>query len=214
MGGADIGGNLRHLESGDLVPILVEDNDDGTYACSYPDLKKAGHYELTPTLSDHPIKHAPIKLHVKPGGTNLDNTSVEFPEVNLSGHTGPIVSLRDDNHNLRADGGDHVVAELLPKSKLPHVKARDKGDGTFEVDYPPNARGLYDVTIYVNGKEAPGGPYEVDVEDNPIQEAHAKRIDEIVPSNIASIMKRLLSDASNSEREKVLAAFADLKKSK
>jgi len=213
-GGADVGGQLTHLESGETVPLVVADNGDGTYAASYPDLRKAGNYELTPTVSGVPIKSAPIHLKVKPGGTNLDNTSVDFPEVNVSGELGPIVSLRDDNQNLRSDGDDHVVAELLPKSRLPPVKAKPKGDGTYEVFYPPNARGKYDVTVKVNGKEAPGGPYEVDVSDNPLTEEQAQAVDQILPKNVAGTFKRLLSDADNEERKHLLEALAALKKQK
>jgi len=213
-GGADVAGNLTNLETGDVVPLDIQDNGDGTYHATYPDLQKTGNYELVPTVSGVPIKGAPFNLKVKPGGTNLDNTTVDFPDVNVSGMLGPLVSLRDDNDNLRADGGDVVVAELQPKSKLPPVKARDKGDGTFEVFYPPNVRGKYDVTIKVNGNEAPGGPYEVDVQDNPISEEHARTVDQLLPANVAGTFKRLLGDADNDERAHLLAALAALKKSK
>jgi len=101
----------------------------------------------------------------------------------------------------------------LPKSKLPHVKAKPKGDGTFEVFYPPNARGKFDVQVKVNGKET-GGIFEVDVQDNPISEAHAKQVDEILPKNVASTFKRLLGDADSHEREQLLAALLALKKQK
>jgi hypothetical protein len=212
MGGADVGGNLTHLYSGEVVPLVITDNGDGTYHAAYPDLTKAGNYELTPTVAGVPIKNAPIHLAVKPGNTNLDNTSVDFPEVNVSGQLGPIVSLRDDNQNLRSTGDDHVIAELMPKSKLPPVKAKPKGDGTFEVFYPPNAKGKYDVLIKVNGKEAPGGPYEVDVEDNPLTEEQSHQVDQVLPKNVAGTFKRLLSDADNDERAQILAALAALKK--
>jgi len=212
MGGADVGGNLTHLESGDVVPLVITDNGDGTYQASYPDLSKAGDYELTPTVSNVPIKNAPMKLQVKPGGTNLDNTTVDFPDLNVSGQLGPTVSLRDDNHNLRFGGEDNVVAELLPKSKLPPVKAKSKGDGTFEVFYPPNARGLYDVTVKVNGRDAPGGPFEVDVQDNPLSPEQAQAVDRILPKNVAGTFKRLLADADSDERAQLLAALSALKK--
>jgi len=212
VGGADVGGQLRNLETGAIVPLVVEDQGDGTYRASYPDLTKTGNYELTPTVDGVPIKNAPFRVKAQPGGTNIDNTTVDFPEVNVSGMLGPVVSLRDDNDNLRASGGDVVMAELLPKSRLPPVKAKDKGDGTFEVFYPPNARGKYEVTVKVNGKEAPGGPFEVDVDDNPITPDQAKQVDKLLPSNVAGTFKRLLGDADPSERDELLKALAALKK--
>jgi len=214
IGGADVGGNLTDLETGDTVPLVVEDNGDGTYLATYPDLTKAGNYELTPTVEGVPIKGAPFQLKVKPGGTNLDNTTVDFPDVNFSGMLGPTVSLRDDNQNLRAGGDDVVIAELLPKSKLPPVKAKPKDDGTFEIFYPPNARGKFEVTVKVNGREAPGGPYDVDVQDNPITPEQAHAVDQILPSSVSGTFKRLLGDADNDERGALLAALAALKKSK
>jgi len=214
IGGADVGGNMTNLDSGEVVPLVVEDNGDGTYRASYPELQKTGNYELVPTVAGFPVKGAPFKLQVKPGGTNLDNTTVDFPDVSVSGQLGPVVSLRDDNENLRFGGGDVVMAELLPKSKLAPVKARDKGDGTFEVFYPPHARGKYEVTVKVNGKEAPGGPYDVDVQDNPITPEQAHAVDQLLPSHVAGTFKRLLGDADNEERGQLLAALAALKKSK
>jgi len=211
VGGADVGGHLTNLETGEQVPLVVNDNGDGTYQASYPDLRKAGNYELTPTVGGVPIKNAPIALKVKPGGTNLNNTSIDFPDVNISGELGPVVSLRDDNMNLRSNGEDVVIAELLPKTKLPPVKAKPKGDGTFDVYYPPNARGKYDVQVKVNGKET-GGIFEVDVQDNPLTEEQAKAVDQVLPKNVAGTFKRLLGDADNSEREQLLAALTALKK--
>jgi len=212
MGGAEVGGSLTHLESGEVVPLVIEDNGDGTYAAAYPDLTKAGNYELTPTVGGVPIKNAPIALKVKPGGTNLNNTSVDFPEVNVSGQLGPVVSLRDDNHNLRSGAEDHVVAELLPKTKLKPVKAKPKGDGTYEIHYPPFARGKYDVVIKVNGSDAPGGPFEVDVDDNPLTPEQEQQVDQILPKNVTGAFKRLLADADNDERAQILKAIAGLKK--
>jgi len=214
IGGADVGGNLTNPETGEVVQLEINDNGDGTYHATYPDLQKTGNYELVPTVSGVPIKGAPFHLKVRPGATNLDNTQVDFPDVSVSGMLGPVVSLRDDNENLRANGGDVVMAELMPKSKLPLVKARDKGDGTFEVFYPPNARGMYDVTIKVNGQDAPGGPYEVDVQDNPISPEQAHLVDQLLPGNVAGTFKRLLGDADSEERGQLLAALQALKKSK
>jgi len=84
VGGTDVGGNLTHLESGDVIPLVVTDNGDGTYHAAYPDLSKAGNYQLTPTVDGVPIKSAPISLKVKPGGANYDNTGIDWPSVNVS----------------------------------------------------------------------------------------------------------------------------------
>jgi len=81
--------------------LIVQDNGDGTYTCTYPDLIKSGNYTLTPTVNGESIMDAPFNLSVMPGGTNSDNTSISFPDHNVAGLPGIQVQLRDDHGNLQ-----------------------------------------------------------------------------------------------------------------
>jgi len=205
-GGADVGG---HLNTNGVPPIPVEvhDNEDGTYTCSYPGITRSGEYLLEPTLDGRPVKGAPFKLTVHPGDISVDNTDVTFPDINISGLEGPTITLRDDQHNTRNTGGDAVVAEIRQKTRLPPVKARDNGDGTYEIDYPANLKGNYEAVVTVNGNDAPGGPWNIDVEGSDISEEHQAQAQELLPGHA---FLRLLHGASGSEREKILSEIAAL----
>jgi len=204
MGGANIGGRISPLGiSGGDTQIEVKDNGDGTYTCGYPGVTMAGDYELTPTLDNVPIKGAPFKVKVTPGVCDSDNATVLFPDVNMSGKPGPMVQLLDQYNNKLQSGGDDIIAEITPKSKLPPIKAKDNGDGTYDIDYPPNLKGKYDVVVLVNGKEAPGGPWEVDVEEDELGEEVVEKVERLMPG-CSAVFKRLLVGATESERERIL----------
>jgi len=209
-GGADVAGALTTNEVvSRSVPLLVKDNDDGTYTCSYPGVTQSGVYSLLPTLEGAPVKDAPFKLEVYPGDISVDNTDVAFPDVNISGLEGPIITLRDDQLNTRKTGGDRVVAEIRRKTRLPPVKARDNGDGTYEIDYPASLKGQHEAAVTVNGKDAPGGPWNIDVEGNVVGEEHHARAHELMGGAGEAFLK-LLHGASEAEREKILNELAAL----
>jgi len=209
-GGANVGGVLlgeHNLE----VPIEVIDNDDGTYSCSYPGVKRSGDYKVIPTLDNTPIKGAPFLIHVHPGDISIDSTDISLPEHHVSGLEGPVVTLRDDQLNAKKKGGDKVVAEIKRKARLPPVKAHTKDDGTYEIDYPASLKGQYEASVTVNGKEAPGGPWNIDVEATHISPQHQKEIARITSSATHPFL-RLLNNASEAEREKILHELDNLKK--
>jgi len=212
MGGQDIGGQLVSDDGQTVVPVEVVDNGDGTYDCSYPSIKKAGNYSLTPTLNGEPIKGAPFSVSVDPGSTSTDNTLVEFPEHHIAGFPALNVTLRDDQCNKLKTGGDKVRAHLLPLTDL-EVNAHDNGDGTYRVEYPPNLSGDVDVVIKVNGKVPPTGNFPVQVQDNPVKEETQAQVKELLPGS-ARVMNRLLTLANDQEREAILAELNRLSKGK
>uniref|UniRef100_A0A6B2KXF2 Calponin-homology (CH) domain-containing protein n=1 Tax=Arcella intermedia TaxID=1963864 RepID=A0A6B2KXF2_9EUKA len=207
-GGADVGGQLS-IDGDAPVGLEVRDNGDGTYSCSYPGVTKAGIYSLVPTLAGVPVKGAPFELEVAPGDISVDNTSIEFPDVNIAGLQGPIIVLRDEQLNSKNRGGDEVKAEIKRKTRLPPVKAQHKEDGSFEVIYPPNLKGKYDASITVNGHEAPGGPWEIDVDGAGFGEQHIEEAERLFGNNSNALL-RLLKGASEAERDKILKEISAL----
>jgi len=201
-GGANVGGQLVH-ESGEVVSLVVADNGDGTYSCTYPDIKRAGEYKLTPTVESQSILDAPFSLTVTAGETNTDNTSLKFPDRHVAGLPGIHISLFDDFGNLQKLRKDKVKAHLLPLNIL-EVEARDNGDGTYAVDYPADVRGDVDVKIKVNGIYVPTGEFGAEIEDNPVPEESQKAVIELLPSN-AGLFNMLLRDVNPQDREAILA---------
>lgn len=207
-GGAKVGGQLVHQETGEVVPVNVKDNGDGTYACSYPGVKKTGTYTLLPTVNGEPVKDAPFTVEVGAGDFNINNTGVEIPNPSLAGRRGPRVTVKDNNGNPRAGCGDKVDADLIPKLKVGPVTARDNGDGTFDVDYPANLLpGDYDIAIRVNGQNVPNSPYNANVGKEPINAEHQAVINKIGGS-AASALSKALAEVTEAERQEILDALS------
>jgi len=208
-GGAKVGGVIVNLDDGQSVPIHVHDNGDGTYTCTYPGIKTSGNYELTPTLDGVPVKGAPFKLFVLPGDISIDNTAISLPDVHVAGLEGPIITLRDEHLNSKNLGGDKVVAEIKRKTRLPPVKAHTNEDGSYEIDYPASLKGQYEAAVTLNGNDAPGGTWEIDVQPTTLTEAHQQEVERLTPQAKNPFL-RLLNNASESEREKILKEIAAL----
>jgi len=211
-GGAKVGGHVVAVDDHGLeVPIEVKDNHDGTYTCSYPGVKRSGDYKIIPTLDGKPVKGAPFQITVLPGDISVDDTDIAFPEHHVAGLQGPVVTLRDEHKNAKKKGGDKISAEIRRKTRLPPVKAHTKDDGTYEIDYPASLKGQYEASVTVNGKDAPGGPWSIDVEPTKVSEEHQQEIARIAPGATSPFL-RLLNNASESEREKILKEIDALMK--
>jgi len=167
VGGHQVGGKLVHVASGKSFPITATDNRDGTYKCTYPDLSLAGDFEVIPTLNGAPIKNAPYKLKVNPGGFSISNTEVSFESTSLAGKPGGKVHLKDNFQNYCLTGGDAVEANLTPLSLL-QIKARDNKNGTYDLVIPADLRGKFEVNVSVNGKPVPGGSSVIEVREEPL----------------------------------------------
>jgi len=165
-------------------------------------VQKSGEYKLTPIVEGQPILDAPFSLTVTAGETNIDNTTVDFPKRHVAGLPGIHISLFDDFGNLQKRKKDKVKAHLLPLSVL-EVKARDNGDGSYAVDYPPDVRGDVDVKIKVNGKYVPTGQFSAEVQDNPVPEETQQAVAELLPST-GSLFNVLLRDVTPEDREAIM----------
>jgi len=201
-GGSTVAGKLTHTTSGESLNITSTDNGDGSYTCSYPLLTKAGKYTVVPTLNGTPVKDSPFNLIVNPGGFSLDNTLVSFETTVLAGAPAGRVQLVDSRQNHLLSGGDTVEADALPLSKL-EVKVRDNKNGTYDLIYPPDFRGKYEVVLKINDKPAPGGPWSVDIKENPLEAELAKILSSLVPK-AHDIWVRLLTQATPQERKLII----------
>jgi hypothetical protein len=210
-GGAKVGGDATHQESGKKVPLKVKDNGDGTYKVSYPDVKTKGKWLITPVVADEAVKNAPFEVYVAPGGFDPNATDVDIPKPGHAGRRGPRVSVKDNEGNLREGFDDDVEADLTPKMKIEKVKARSNGDGTYDIDYPASLLpGPYEIEIRVNGHNAPKSPFTGPVELKELSSEHSSALKNTVPLQ-AAVFNRLLLNATEAEREAVIAALKGLK---
>jgi filamin len=210
-GGDKVAAELVNDATGEKVPVAVKDNGDGTYSAEYPGITKAGNYTLTPTVNGQAVVDAPFKVKVNPGGFDPNNTGVEIPNPGHAGRKGPKVSVKDKQGNLRAGFDDDVEADLTPKMKIPKIKAKSNGDGTYEIDYPANLLpGAYEIDIRVNNSNVPNAPFNSQVELKELTPEHSQALDETVPENKA-LFQRLLLNATEAERDAVVKALKALK---
>jgi len=210
-GGAKVGGKVVHQEDHHEVLLTVRDNGDGTYALAYGGVSKKGKYSIAPNVAGELVKDAPFIVYVAPGGFDLSQTGVEIPKPSEAGRRGPKVSVRDNQGNLREGIDDDVEADLTPKMKIPKLKARSNGDGTYEIDYPPTLLpGGYDIDIRVNGQTAPKSPFQTDVTLKELSPEQSADLQGAVASDEVSTFDRLLKNATEKERETVLKALKRL----
>jgi len=201
QGGSDVKVEMVNDATGERVPVQVRDNGNGSYACSYPGVGKAGNYTITPTVNGEKVKKAPFQVKVAAGGFDPNATEVSIPNPGFTGRKGPKISVKDKQGNLRAGFDDDVEADLTPKMKIAKVKAKSNGDGTYEVEYPSNLLpGAYEIDVRVNGHAAPRGPFSGDVKKTPLSDAHQSR------SGNPLLAKALL-ELTEAEREQLLAAL-------
>jgi len=194
--------------TGEQTPVSVKDNGDGTYSCEYPNVAKAGDYTLTPTVNGENVKDAPFHVKVGAGGFDPNNTGVDIPNPGFAGRKGPKVSVKDKQGNLRAGFDDDVEADLTPKMKIPKVKAKSNGDGTYDVEYPANLLpGEYEIDIRVNGHNAPKAPFKGAVQKTAVSGDHQAKAAQAAGS-AAAILNKALLELTEAEREQLLAALA------
>jgi len=206
-GGARVGGNVSHKDGSASVALKVVDNNNGTYKLSYADVKKKGQWLIAPTVANEGVKDSPFEVYVAPGGFDPNGTVVDIPKPGHAGRRGPKVSVKDNEGNLREGIDDEVLADLTPKIKLTGIKGKSNGDGTYDVDYPPTLLpGDYDVHIRVNGKDAPGVPFNAPVQLHPLSAEQTSAIKQSA-GDAASVFQRLLLNATEAEREAVIKAL-------
>jgi len=206
-GGAPISGEI--IQGKVSTPIKVVDNNNGTYDLSFV-VHKSGAHDVNIKIGDQLLKGAPFSVVVNPGEVSIDNTEIKFLDLPLAGLSGATLRMMDEQHNVRLTGGDHVVAVCTPLSPL-CVSARDNGDGSYAIVFPPHAKGKHKVNVKVNGSPAPKGPWEVMVKENPLPEDKKKKVANLMPKS-SSVLNRLLSNASEKERDEILAELSTLRK--
>jgi len=161
-GGANLKGKLRHLPTGEELPVSVVDNGDGTYALDYTPTK-AGTYQMDITLDDQHIKDSPLTITVAPGAPDLLN--FDWDELGLDSDGRKIVvagvtdsfniASKDAFGNPCSGGGLEIEGTLTGTENVP-VMVSDNGDGTYAISYTPKKTGPYDLDIRVNGKRIGG----------------------------------------------------------
>jgi len=140
---------------------------------------------------------------------SIEDTKVSFKSTAHAGLSGAIVQLVDERKNNRLTGGDKITAICKPLTARP-VQAQDKGDGTYTVTYPPDCKGKYSVSVLVDGRQAPGGPWEVLIKEVDVRTETKAQVIKSLPRS-GNIVSRLLVKTTEKERADMLAELAAIK---
>jgi len=137
-----------------------------------------GVYKLDVRLDGDPIPGSPFSFQVEaPAQEQKPKKTVRMHSLFLSSRTiqKPDITayvdqanrltlrLRDEKHPRKE--GDTVVATISGVEDLP-VEVIDNQNGTWTLQYKPQSPGRYDMTVKLNGKEIPGSPFFLQVEED------------------------------------------------
>lgn len=107
----------------------------------------------THTLHPHPRTHT----HTHYGQLSLFRSPSTFT------HRHPAYPSHTTG-NKRNAGNDQVVAHLSGPSTL-RVRAEHTSEGNYAVRYAPEHAGRYELRVFANDLEFPGGPWDVVISD-------------------------------------------------
>lgn len=156
----------------DLIDPKITDNGDGTYHVEYhPTVPGKYHVDVIqrnrgkPLFYDH-VSHSPIEVDIEAGidstkciayGPGLeDGVSDTLP-------THFTIQAKDSNGNNLSEGGDKfdVVIKGPEGEMKPNVT--DNGDGTYNVEYQPEAPGDHVIAVLLDKEPINGSPFHVNV---------------------------------------------------
>jgi len=145
-------------QNGDLIPVKIDDNRDGTYHVTYQP-KDPGTYHveivdtIPPTLSTMTIsKIPPLNVVI-----DASQTIAYGPSLGLS-KTTPLWFKHMTNMTTISQGGqDEAVVIKGPKGAVT-ADLRDNNDGTYTVGYTISDKGEY-INVTVNGTSVCGSPF-------------------------------------------------------
>jgi len=158
--------------NGDLMPVDIRDNGDGTYKVTYQP-KDPGNYHVevvernatNPLYYDH-LKNSPIDVIIDPGtdaahcvayGPGLEPA---FDTVDKLSFT---IEARDKNDKPINQGGDDFQVDIQgPDGPIP-AKVVDNKDGTYGVTYKPQGPGPHDIAVTLDDVPIKGSTFHVDI---------------------------------------------------
>ncbi|XP_071657326.1 filamin-A isoform X2 [Patagioenas fasciata] len=150
-------------EAGARAEVRVEDNGDGTYTIAYTPLSP-GVYTITVEYGGQPVPHFPSKVRVEPA---VDTAAVKVYGPGVEGKgvfREAVTEFEVDARALSKAGGAHVKARVSnPSGNVTETFVRDRGDGTYHVEYTPYEEGLHAVDVTYAGSPVPHSPFRVPV---------------------------------------------------
>ncbi len=147
---------------GNIIPPIIENNNDGTYNVSYTP-EDVGRYTINVLYGGQHVKDSPFNVKVDPTGrpdkVQVYGTGLE-PVIQVGEDYTITVDTRDAGEgnvtcHIRSANGNDLDIDI-----------EDNNDGTFNIYYTPHNPGSYTIKIKFGGQEIPNGDVVVTVRDN------------------------------------------------
>ncbi|XP_059813594.1 filamin-A-like [Hypanus sabinus] len=152
-------------ESGAPAEVHVQDNGDGTYTITYIPLYP-GTYTITIKYGGQLVPNFPAKLEVEPA---IDTSGVQVYGPGVEGlgvYREATTEFEVDARKLTSTGGKHVQARITnPSGSHTDAVIRDKGDGTYKVEYTPFEEGVHSIDVSYDDSPVPKSPFKVPVKE-------------------------------------------------
>ncbi|XP_041096044.1 filamin-A-like [Polyodon spathula] len=150
-------------DNGTEAEVHIQDNGDGTYTITYIPLYP-GVYTITIRYGGQDVPNFPARLTVEPAidasGVKVFGPGIEGKGVFRDATTDFTVDARA----LTKSGGNHIKTRIKnPSGNRTDALIRDKGDGTYQVEYTPYEEGVHSVEVAYDDAPVPSSPFRVPV---------------------------------------------------
>ncbi|XP_077308129.1 filamin-B isoform X3 [Lithobates pipiens] len=150
-------------DSGSKAEVYIQDNGDGTHSVSYTPLF-AGMYTLSMKYGGEKVPKFPARVKIDPA---VDTSKIEVfgPGVEGDGvFREATTNFTVDARPLTRTGGNHIKTKITnPSGGATDCLIKDKGDGTYEVEYTPFEKGTHSVKVTYDDEPVPKSPFKVGV---------------------------------------------------
>lgn len=134
----------------------IEDNDDGTFSCSYKP-KDVGEHKVKVDFNDKPAGESPYKVDVAPGAS--------YPKPQNVHAYGPGLEKATAQETAEffvdaSNGGDGDVSVGISGPAKCEVSVDDQGDGKYHCSYVAPRPGVYNIDVKFADEDIPDSPFE------------------------------------------------------
>ncbi|XP_072922819.1 filamin-C isoform X2 [Hemitrygon akajei] len=150
-------------ETGVKAEVHIQNNSDGTYTITYiPPFH--GMYTITIKYGGHAVPKFPARVRVDPA---IDTAAVKVfgPGIEPRGVLREVTTeFTVDCRAINKTGGNHVKIRIVnPSGAMTDSYIKDKGDGTYHVEYTAYEDGMHMIEVLYDDVPIPKSPFRVGV---------------------------------------------------
>ncbi|XP_058873200.1 filamin-A-like [Acipenser ruthenus] len=150
-------------DNGTEAEVHIQDNGNSTYNVTYIPLYP-GDSTIAIRYGGQDVPNFPARLAVEPA---IDSSGVKVFGPGIEGKgvfRDATTDFTVDARALTKNGGNHIKTRINnPSGKHTDALIKDKGDGTYQVEYTPYEEGVHSVEVAYDNAPLPSSPFQVPV---------------------------------------------------